>query len=73
MKNRNDERMHMLLRQALPPIAEAEPRCDLWPAMQSRLRVQPARLSRLDLALACGVAAFALLFPPAIPILLYCL
>ena len=85
-KTRDEESLRDLrkaLLSAVPPMAEAELRRDLWPAMAQRMKHPPARipwLSRVswtaqipwfDWAL-LGVAAVALLFFPAlIPALLY--
>ncbi|HWE85192.1 MAG TPA: hypothetical protein VG267_09620 [Terracidiphilus sp.] len=72
------ESIEALLRSAIPPIeASPEPPHDLWPAMQARLNAQPPLAARLrsvpwfDWALAGGLAAFALAFPAAVPMLLY--
>jgi anti-sigma factor RsiW len=75
--NRDQGSVERLLREALPPIAEAEPPDDLWPAMQRRLRAEGAgapvkvRVPWFDWALAAGLVALLALFPAWIPVLLY--
>lgn len=73
MTERDDERMRDLLKQAMPPVVEQEPRRDLWPAMQTRMTASPTLPQWFDWVLACGVVGFVIAFPTAIPILLYCL
>jgi hypothetical protein len=67
------EKLRSLLRAALPPIAELDPRDDLWPLMLRRLDRRPTSAPWFDFVLA-GVAAAALLvFPRVIPwMLLQC-
>ena len=62
-----------LLKRAFPPLQNAEPQRDLWPHMLRRLDAQPEplRIPWFDWALAAVVAAALLLFPKAIPALLY--
>ncbi|MFZ0395630.1 MAG: hypothetical protein WCF17_12270 [Terracidiphilus sp.] len=67
-----------LLRRTIPPIElDPEPTHDLWPALQARLRTQAPLAVKLrsvpwfDWALAAGLAVFALVFPAAVPMLLY--
>ena len=75
--NANDQdRLRNLLKGALPPIIdETGPARDLWPAMLRRLNARPnARISAwawFDLALLAGLAGAAVIFPSAIPVLLY--
>jgi hypothetical protein len=73
MMERDDEQMRSLLKQAMPPMADEEPQRDLWPAMRARMTARPALPHWFDWALACSVLGFALAFPAAIPILLYCM
>jgi hypothetical protein len=70
--------MRDLLRKAMPPVRDgAELPHDLWPAMRQRLNSQPnpaaglRRVPWFDWALAGLLAAFALAFPAAVPMLLY--
>lgn len=78
IREQGSETMKQLVRRAMPPVeTEPEPPHDLWPAMQVRLNSQTPLATRLrsvpwfDWALAAGLAAFALLFPAAVPMLLY--
>ena len=71
------EDLKQLLRKAVQPVdRNAAPR-DLWPQMQARLHQDTEVASGLksvpwfDWALAGGVAAFAVAFPAAVPVLLY--
>lgn len=77
-REKGTESMEQLLRDAIPPIETSpQPRHDLWPAMQTRLNAQPPLAAKLrsvpwfDWALAAGLAVFALVFPAAVPMLLY--
>ena len=67
------EILRSLLRTALPPIVERDPREDLWPLMLRRLDRRPASAPWLDFVLG-GVATAALVaFPRVIPwMLLQC-
>ena len=67
-----------LLREALPPVADQAGQAqDLWPAMQRRLRAEPAqkpmqvRVPWFDWALAGGLAVLLAAYPAWIPVLLY--
>ena len=64
-----------MLESAVPPVADSEPRRDLWPLLLRRIADPPPRTSLrmpwLDWAL-LGLAATALfLFPALLPALLY--
>jgi hypothetical protein len=69
------ERIAQLLKKSLPPTssgADAELQRDLWPAMLKRLEAHPAAaVPWFDWALLAAVAALLVLFPGAIPVLLY--
>ncbi len=70
--NANDEdRIKQLLRHALPPVQDAEPRHDLWPAVLRKLDARPSSPPWFDWALAGGLVAFAAFAPASIPVLLY--
>jgi hypothetical protein len=71
--NKNDEeRLKELVRQAVPPVkGEAEAEHDLWPAVLRQIDSKSARVPWFDWALAGGLAAMAVFFPAAVPILLY--
>jgi hypothetical protein len=76
MNAENHDRLKNLLKDALPPMAdESEPARDLWPTMLHRLNARPkARISAwawFDIALFAGLAGAAVVFPTAIPVLLY--
>jgi hypothetical protein len=73
MTERDDERMRDLLKQAMPSMANEEPRRDQWPVLHARMTARPELPRWFDWALACSVLGFALAFPAAIPILLYCM
>ena len=66
-----DKELRALLRREFPPLQNAELQRDLWPQMLGRLDAQPVRIPWFDWALAAAVAAALLLFPNAIPALLY--
>lgn len=63
--------LRALLKREFPPLQNAELQRDLWPQMLRRLDTQPLRIPWFDWALAAAVAAALLLFPNAIPALLY--
>jgi hypothetical protein len=69
----NEKELQTLLQRAFPPVQNAELQHDLWPQMLRRLDAQPEplRIPWFDWALAAVVAAALLLFPNAIPALLY--
>jgi hypothetical protein len=71
-------RIELLLRKAIPPAGQDhQPPHDLWPALQARLSSEPPLAASVqsvpwfDWALAVCLALFALLFPAAVPVLLY--
>ncbi len=70
MNAHDQERIEQLLKQALPPVGDAESARDLWPSMLQRLdadRTPPW----FDWALAGGLAIFSLALPTSIPVFLY--
>jgi hypothetical protein len=71
MNAHDEERMKQFLKQTLPPMGDAEPGRDLWPAMLRRLDARPTAVPWFDWALAGGLAVFALAFPASIPVFLY--
>ena len=71
MNANDEERMKQLLREALPPMAEAEPARDLWPAMLRRLDTGMDAPPWFDWALLGGLVALAAFFPASIPVFLY--
>ncbi|HEX8880526.1 MAG TPA: hypothetical protein VF749_10880 [Candidatus Acidoferrum sp.] len=71
MTHQDEKELQALLKREFPPFETAELERDLWPEMLRRLDAQPLRVSWFDWALAAAVAAMLLLFPNAIPALLY--
>ena len=70
MNEIHEQELQRLLKKAVPPV-RAELGRDLWPQMLRRID-QPGRAAPwIDWALAATVAAMLLLFPKAIPVLLY--
>jgi hypothetical protein len=70
----HDERMEHLLKQSLPPINSqpgANLQRDLWPAMLGRLNETSAATPWFDWALLAAVVLWLVIFPRAIPLLLY--
>ena len=67
----NEKELQALLQRAFPPPQNAELQRDLWPQMLRRLDAQPLRVPWFEWALAAVVAAMLVLFPNAIPALLY--
>ncbi len=68
---KNEKELQALLKREFPPMQSTELQHDLWPQMLRRLDAQPLRVPWFDWALAAAVAAALLLFPGAIPALLY--
>ena len=75
MKEDELGRMKVLLREALPPVSEdGVPERDLWPAMLRRMDAKAAGSQFalwFDGALLAGLAGVVVVFPKAIPLLLY--
>ncbi|HEX8838622.1 MAG TPA: hypothetical protein VF748_16895 [Candidatus Acidoferrum sp.] len=71
--NEHEKELRSLLQREFPPLQSTELQRDLWPQMLRRLDAQPepTRIPWFDWALAAAVAAALLLFPNAIPALLY--
>ena len=67
----DEKELRALLQREFPSLQNAELQRDLWPQMLGRLDAQPVRIPWFDWALAAAVAAALLLFPNAIPALLY--
>jgi hypothetical protein len=70
----NHERMERLVKQSLSPT-DARPAAtlqrDLWPAMLRRLEQEAVSVPWFDWALLAAVVVVLILFPRAIPVLLY--
>jgi hypothetical protein len=71
MNQQNDKELRELLKEAIAPVTDTELRRDLWPQMLEKLSQQPVRVPWFDWALAAILSAVLLLFPTAIPALLY--
>jgi hypothetical protein len=71
MNIREEERLKEVLQGALPKVEAAQPSRDLWPAVLRRIDEKPSAPPWFDWALAGGLAAGAIFFPTAIPVLLY--
>jgi hypothetical protein len=71
MNQKNDKDIQALLKQAIAPFRDTQLRRDLWPEMLKKLDEQPVRVPWFDWALAALLSAALLLFPGAIPALLY--
>jgi hypothetical protein len=69
--NESDEKLHGLVKRSLGPMADTELKRDLWPRIEARLEAPAARVPWWDWALAGAVALSLLLFPAAIPAVLY--
>jgi hypothetical protein len=72
MNTHDEDDTKQLLRRALPPLRDAEPARDLWPAVLRRLSARPAPSPPwFDWALAGGLVVFAAFAPSTVPVLLY--
>jgi hypothetical protein len=70
--NEQDEALKELLQRAAPGPVDRELKRDLWPEMRQRLDRPPVHIS-WDWALAAALLLCLLLFPDAIPAVLYLL
>lgn len=66
-----EKELKALLKREFSPLQNAELRRDLWPQMARRLEARPVRVPWFDWVLAAAAIAVLLLFPGAIPALLY--
>ena len=71
MNQHDDKELRDLIKETIAPVADTELQRDLWPQMLKRLDRQPVHVPWFDWALAALVSAALLLFPGAIPALLY--
>lgn len=73
MNAANDEHLKQLIRRAVAPVKDSELRRDLWPQMLKRLERdrRPIQVPWFDWVLAGVLGAILVLFPGAIPALLY--
>jgi hypothetical protein len=70
-EQRELEQMRKLLKSAVPPRIDAEPRRDLWPQMLQRLDSASPRVPWWDWALLGGAIVAVCAFPGVLPALLY--
>lgn len=70
-QHQDNKELQALLKQEFPALQNAELQRDLFPQMLRRLGPQPFDVPWFDWVLAAAVAAALLLFPSAIPALLY--
>ncbi len=72
-QHENERELRALLQREFPTLQDAKPQRDLWPQMLRRLdaQPQPLHIPWFDWALAAAATAALLLFPGAIPALLY--
>jgi hypothetical protein len=71
LQHEEERELRALLKREFPPLQDAGLQRDLWPQMLRRLDAQRVRIPWFDWALAAAVAAALVLFPDAIPALLY--
>jgi len=69
--NPSNEKVTDLVKRALGPVADAGLKLDLWPRMRARLDRPAIRLPWWDWALAAAIVLYFILFPAAIPAVLY--
>lgn len=70
-QHQEERELQALLQREFPPLQNAGLQRDLWPQMLRRLDARPFRVPWFDWVLAAAVAVALLLFPSAIPALLY--
>jgi hypothetical protein len=63
--------MNELLKSALPPIKDLEPKHDLWPAMRRRIDERTIRVPIWDWALIAAVLALVAIYPQGALALLF--
>jgi hypothetical protein len=71
MNEMNDRQFREMLKTAMAPMPDSELKHDLWPRMLRRLGDEPARAAWLDVLLLVLLAIWCVIFPSAIPGLLY--
>ena len=71
MNEQEMNEMKKLLKEALPPMGEGEPRRDLWPTLLRRMDERTMRVPWWDWALLAGAGLVTLFVPGVIPALLY--
>jgi len=70
MNGQNEQEVREFLKSNVP-LARTGLRRDLWPEVLRRFKEQPRRVAWIDWALVATIAALLLLFPKAIPLLVY--
>lgn len=71
MNQREIDELKSLLKRAVPPVGDATPPHDLWPAMLRRLDYRTLHIPWWDWVLLAGAGLLTLIFPSVIPALLY--
>lgn len=71
MNAHDDEKLRKLLHGTFPPVDDAGPPRDLWPALLRRLDEAPPRVPWYDWVCAGALAALFAMFPEVIPTLFY--
>ena len=71
MNAHDDQKIRTLLKDTFPPVNDAGPPRDLWPAVLRRLDEAPARVPWFDWVCAGALVALIALFPELIPALFY--
>ncbi len=71
MNERDEEKLRVLLRSALPRVADHELKRDLWPQMLRKLDERAFRVAWLEWALIVLLGTMLVFFPEVIPVLLY--
>jgi hypothetical protein len=67
----NDERLKQMIKKAVTPVTDVEPKRDLWPSVLQRIEQHPLRVAAFDWLLAAAVLVWAVVFPEALVALLY--
>ncbi|MDQ6803313.1 MAG: hypothetical protein M3041_21130 [Acidobacteriota bacterium] len=63
--------MNEILKSAMPPVKDLEPKHDLWPAMRRKIDEQTIRVPMWDWALIAAVLAWVVIYPQGALTLLY--
>lgn len=71
MSEREPDEMKKLLKAAVEPVGETEPRRDLWPAMLARMARPDVNVPWWDWVLLAGASLALCFFPGMVPMLLY--
>jgi len=71
MSEREVDEMKKLLKSAVLPAGQTEPRRDLWPGMLARMSRQELKVPWWDWVLLAGASLALWFFPGIVPALLY--